>query len=179
MWLFATLWTVAHQASLSMGSPRQEYWSGLPFSPPGDLPILGIKPVGSNPGIVYVSCNAGGFFIHWAIREAFEHTCLKHQRADFFNLIKPSLCTTFPPLNYNYRKMGEDMKGGKNEYRFFSVNVTSFWKIWIPPPFKSSLWFCKIYLVHNPFDIIIRSLFSILSSFVTPIIPIQFRTDVG
>ena len=35
--LFATLWTVAHQASLSVGFSRQEYWSGLPFPPPGDL----------------------------------------------------------------------------------------------------------------------------------------------
>ena len=37
----ATLWTVAHQASLSMGFSRPEYWSGLPFPPPGDLPIQG------------------------------------------------------------------------------------------------------------------------------------------
>ena len=36
--LFATLWTVAHQASLSMGFSRQEYWSGLPCLLPGDLP---------------------------------------------------------------------------------------------------------------------------------------------
>ena len=36
--------TVAHQAPLSMGFPRQEYWSGLPFPPPGDLPNPGIKP---------------------------------------------------------------------------------------------------------------------------------------
>ena len=39
-----TPWTVAHQASLSMGFSRQEYWSGLPFSSPGDLPDPGIKP---------------------------------------------------------------------------------------------------------------------------------------
>ena len=39
-----TPWTVAHQAPLSMGLPRQEYWSGLPFPPPGDLPNPGIKP---------------------------------------------------------------------------------------------------------------------------------------
>ena len=38
------LWTVAHKAALSMGFPRQEYWSGLPCLPPGDLPDLGIKP---------------------------------------------------------------------------------------------------------------------------------------
>ena len=42
--LFATLWTIAQQASLSMGFPKQEYWSGLPFSSPGDLPDPGIKP---------------------------------------------------------------------------------------------------------------------------------------
>ena len=42
--LFVTLWTVAYQASLSMGFSRQEYWSGLPFPSPGDLPDPGIKP---------------------------------------------------------------------------------------------------------------------------------------
>ena len=42
--LFVTLWTVAHQAPLSMGFSRQEYWSGLPFPSPGDLPDAGIKP---------------------------------------------------------------------------------------------------------------------------------------
>ena len=41
--LFATSWTVAHQVSLSMGFSRQEYWSGLPFPSPGDLPKGGIK----------------------------------------------------------------------------------------------------------------------------------------
>ena len=35
--LFATLWTVAHQALLSMGFSKQEYWSGFPFPTPGDL----------------------------------------------------------------------------------------------------------------------------------------------
>ena len=41
--LFVTPWTVAHQASLFMGFPRHEYWSGLSFPPPGGLPDLGIK----------------------------------------------------------------------------------------------------------------------------------------
>ena len=40
-----TPWTVAHQAPLSMGFSRQEYWSGLPFLSAGDLPDLGIDPV--------------------------------------------------------------------------------------------------------------------------------------
>ena len=43
-WLFLTPWTVAHQAPLSMGFFREEYWSGLPFPPPGDLPPPEIQP---------------------------------------------------------------------------------------------------------------------------------------
>ena len=42
--LFATLWTVAHQAPPSMGFSRQEYWSGLLFPSPRDLPNPGIEP---------------------------------------------------------------------------------------------------------------------------------------
>ena len=41
---FATPWTVAHHAPLCLGSSRREYWSGLPFPSPGDLPNPGIKP---------------------------------------------------------------------------------------------------------------------------------------
>ena len=42
--LFATPWTVAYQASQTMGFSRQEYWSELPFPSPGDLPNPGIEP---------------------------------------------------------------------------------------------------------------------------------------
>ena len=42
--LFATPWTAAYQAPLSMGFSRQEYWSGLPFPSPGYLPDPGIEP---------------------------------------------------------------------------------------------------------------------------------------
>ena len=55
LWLFATLWIAAHQAPLSLGFSRQEYWSGSPCSPPGDLPHPGIEP--TSPAL------AGGFFI--------------------------------------------------------------------------------------------------------------------
>ena len=54
---FVTPWTVALQASLSMGFPRQEYWSGLPFPFPGNLPDPGIKPMPPES-----SALAGGFF---------------------------------------------------------------------------------------------------------------------
>ena len=43
--LFVTPWTVAHQASPSMGFSRQGYWNGLPFPSPGDLPHPGIEPI--------------------------------------------------------------------------------------------------------------------------------------
>ena len=43
--LFVTPWAVAHQGPLSMGFSRQEYWSGLPFPSPGDLPHPGIDPM--------------------------------------------------------------------------------------------------------------------------------------
>ena len=43
VWLFVTPWTLAQQAPLSMGFFRQEYWGGLPFPPPGDLPHQGIE----------------------------------------------------------------------------------------------------------------------------------------
>ena len=52
--LSATPWTVAHQPPLSMEFSRKEYWSGLPFPPPGDLPNPGIKP--TSPAL------AGEFF---------------------------------------------------------------------------------------------------------------------
>ena len=55
--LFATLWTVAHQAPLSMEFSRQEHWNGLPCPPPGDLPDPGIKPVCSTSAAL-----ASGFF---------------------------------------------------------------------------------------------------------------------
>ena len=47
--LFATPWTVAYQASQSMGFSRQDYWSGVPFPSPGDLPDPGIEP--SSPAL--------------------------------------------------------------------------------------------------------------------------------
>ena len=63
-------WTVAHQDPLSIGFSKQEYWSGLPFLPPGDLLNLGIEPESFlSPTL------AGGFFLncttaHFADEEA-------------------------------------------------------------------------------------------------------------
>ena len=63
--LLTTPWTAAHQAPLSMGFSRQEYWSGLPFPPPGDLPDPGIEPAS-----LMSSAFTGKFFNTSAIWEA-------------------------------------------------------------------------------------------------------------
>ena len=55
--LSVTPWTIAHQAPLSMGFSRQEYWSGLPCPPPVDLPNPGIEPT----SFMFLAL-AGGFF---------------------------------------------------------------------------------------------------------------------
>ena len=67
--LFTTPWTVAHQTSLFMGFPRQDYWSGLPFPSSRDLPGSRIKPV--SPAL------AGGFFATETPGKPLQiHTCV-------------------------------------------------------------------------------------------------------
>ena len=70
--LFATLWIIACQAPLSMGFPRQEYWSILPFPPPGGFSDPGIKPKSlTSPAL------AGGFFTTsgHSIKVSCGHSC--------------------------------------------------------------------------------------------------------
>ena len=68
VWLFASPWTVAYQAALSMEFSRQEYWSGLPFPSPGDLPIQGLN-LCFMQNLAFFAL-AGGFFTSWATGEA-------------------------------------------------------------------------------------------------------------
>ena len=68
---FLTLWTVAHQAPLSIDFSRQEYWNRLPLSPPRDLPYPGIKPL-SLASVALV----GWFFTTSGTLEAHEMPCL-------------------------------------------------------------------------------------------------------
>ena len=81
VWFLLT-WTVAHQAPLSMGFSRQEYWSGLPFPSPGDLPDSGIQPVspalaagfftteppGKSPGSWCLSGHMVPCWLSWGVR---------------------------------------------------------------------------------------------------------------
>ena len=68
-----TLWTVACQAPLSVGFSRQEYWSGLPLPPPGDLPNPGVEPMSlMSPAL------AGRFLTTLAPLANIFRCCLKH-----------------------------------------------------------------------------------------------------
>ena len=76
-----TLWTIAHQAPLSLGFSRQEYWSGLPCPPPGDLPNPGINPASlTSPAL------AGRFFTSGATWNGegngnpLQYSCLENPR---------------------------------------------------------------------------------------------------
>ena len=93
----ATSWTVAHQATLSVGFHRHEYWSGLPFPSPRDLPDPGIKPTsaalqvdssllsrGENPFIeTYLSLSVNSYFLEFSLQEYFKvrESILVFQRA--------------------------------------------------------------------------------------------------
>ena len=67
VWLCVTLWTVACQIPLFIGLSRQEYWSGLPCPPAGDLPDSGIKPVS-----LISAALAGSIFTTFATWEAYQ-----------------------------------------------------------------------------------------------------------
>ena len=75
--LFTTLLTAACQALLSVGFSKQEYWSGLPCSPPGDLPNPGIEPES-----LAFPAFAGGFFTISTTREA--QLCERGGQTEFF-----------------------------------------------------------------------------------------------
>ena len=81
VWLFATPWTVTHQATLSMGFSRQGYWSGFPCPPPGDLPNPGIEPASLGSPTL-----ADGFFSTNATWEA--HTRINIEIKKMLRTIK-------------------------------------------------------------------------------------------
>ena len=72
--LFATPWTIAHQVPLPMEFSRQEYWSGLPFPKPVDLPNPGLEPVS------LVSSTLAGGFLTTAPPESKPLSFLKHSK---------------------------------------------------------------------------------------------------
>ena len=92
----ATPWTVAHQAPLSMGVSRQEYQSGLPCPPPGDLPDQGIKPE-SPAGRFFTSKPSGKLPLTHTHTHTITHTFTSH----LYTLI-PHSTLPFSPYGYHH-----------------------------------------------------------------------------
>ena len=98
--LFATLWTAACQAPLSMGFSRQEYWRGLPFSTPGDLPNLEVEPAcHMSPAL------AGRFFTPSATWEAPLKEVEVYQTS--FRIVPVSLSQIISFIQISYAKLGK------------------------------------------------------------------------
>ena len=92
--LFATLWALSHQAPLSMGFPRQEYWSELPFPLQGDFPDLGIEF-----NISCVSCTGRPILYHWATWETLWF-CGKNTWNEIFHWGKKKLSAQYSVVIY-------------------------------------------------------------------------------
>ena len=98
--LFATSWTIDHQAPPSIGFPRQEYWSGLPLPSPGDLPDPGIKLI--SPARV---CCVGRQILyrlsHLRSPALIECVEKKHSCCSFkLSLVKGATCFLLPALRF-------------------------------------------------------------------------------
>ena len=89
--LFVAPGTAAHQAPLSMGFSRQEYWSGSPCPPPGDIPDLGIEPM--TPASTSL---AGRFFTTEPPRSPKEWACIRTNPRATQTLAERSLWETWP-----------------------------------------------------------------------------------
>ena len=104
VWHFATLWTVAHQAPLSMGFSRQEYWRELPCPPLGDLPKPGIEPT-TLMSLALVdgffttraTCKAQRRFIGPPVTVREHGTVLQHPQSILFPWIKNLWCMLRTP----------------------------------------------------------------------------------
>ena len=102
--LFLILWTVAHQAPLSMGFSRQEYWSGLPCPPPGDLLNPEIKPTSlESPAL------AGRFF-------TISTTCKALIITGFFKLVSSLSSTSFYSKSPTYINLQVETTNDGNVY---------------------------------------------------------------
>ena len=95
--LFATPWTVTYETSPSMGFSRQEYWSGLPFPSPGDLPDPGIKPgspalqadalTSEPPGKPKNTGRGCYFLLQGNFLTQGLNLCVLHWQEDFYNCV--------------------------------------------------------------------------------------------
>ena len=96
----ATPWTTARQAPLSIEFPRQEYWSGLPFPTPGDLPDPGIKPTSlASPALTdgfFITVPVSTYCIYISIR-IYHNNCLNFMNRGYRGKGSPLVKLRDPP----------------------------------------------------------------------------------
>ena len=118
--LFATLWTVTHQAPLSMGFSRQKYWSGLPCPSPGNLPNPGIEPKSlKSPSL------ASGFFTTSITWETVKGTLWLHNRRQSFSFLNQSPFSVPTSYSRNEKEL---------EFRVMYQTGVEFWNHWTGVP---------------------------------------------
>ena len=136
VWLFATLWITARQAPLSMGFPRQQYWSGLPYPPSGDLP-----GPGSNLSSLMSPALAGWFFTTIATWEALSDRLVIQVSIELGN---PSLlCITM-----------------------MSAKTVTIWSVFNPSPFCLYFYYSCFTQFREPVWTCLKQLYSIKREYV-------------
>ena len=136
VWLFATLWSVVHQAPLSMGFSREECWSVLPCHPPGDLPDSGIKPTSpESPALQVDSLPLG------ATREAhaFQYQVVK------FNNTKPQLLL-HQPNNLTLKRNHKHVKFCQSSLDFDGLTSLIYWPMPLSQHKRIFFIFCAVFL---------------------------------
>ena len=138
MQLFVTPWTVAHQPPLTMESPRQEYWSGLPFPSPGNLPDPGIEPMSR--------ALAGRFFtIEQLGKPCFGHTW--YYFLELFLIYECLFLSLFFVLSCNI--FSHILKNNTDIFLFaFFYILYHFQILWLPFPL---CWFGSLAFLIKPF----------------------------
>ena len=136
--LFVTPWTVARQAPLTMKFSRQEYWSGLPCPPPGDLPNPGIEP-----GSLTLQANSGGLN-HQGSPPPWQGNAIVLEGCFCLSLNKPNASSThYTPCRFTYMSLERrahhghtcchpsagpsHMTGNSATYEAFTTFSPTFW----------------------------------------------------
>ena len=185
--LFATPGTVAHQVPLSMGFSRQEYWNGLPFPPPGDLP----KPR-DGALVSCTSCIGRQFLYHWATWEAptagLDFAWLPVAMAHLSSNIRKSLylsCISAQKFSsqfnivpgYSFLRSYLEVQNLRTAqayiYNFFSVAlsvthaVVTFWH---------NLWNSVFFSISNRESDLVHGIVLILPAYILPSFVLFFRS---
>ena len=131
VWLFATPWTVASQASPSMGFSRQVYWSGLPFPSPGDLPNPGMEP-----RFLALQVDSLLFKPPWKIKEDVQMINNHMTRCSIWLAIREMQIKTMMRCDFTPIRMAIIKKTDNNRCWWRNWNPEYWWECKMPWPFQ-------------------------------------------